>query len=217
MVMENVEVLMVDGVAVREQDDNHNRKAATIQLLIRSSQFEALNTAKYLGKLNVSLRPTADNGETNSEDLTDNGDAFLDWVKSAVTDEGAAPKTVTVEPKPTQTTMPSAPKKKMMVISPSGAEAYVWNEDGDIPQKVDSIDGQNGSAGSSSYGSAFGASSESPNSQGLTSGWFGMGSNGRTVQVGSRRPIQLPMTKRRRSPVLTTKTIVVPHQALPSS
>ncbi len=46
LVMENVEVLMVDGVAVRDQEEGNSRRAGTIQLLIRASQYEALNTAR---------------------------------------------------------------------------------------------------------------------------------------------------------------------------
>ena len=58
LVMENVEVLMVDGVAIREQEEGHSKKAGTIQLLIRSSQYPALNTAKNLGKTNAIIAST---------------------------------------------------------------------------------------------------------------------------------------------------------------
>ncbi len=167
MVMENVEVLMVDGVAVRDQDEGHNKKAATMQLLIRSSQFEALNTARYLGKLNVSLRPTQEVGDTEVE--TDNGDAFLDWVRTAVNDEGSAPKPVVVAERKTPTR--NVPKNKMLVISPNGTESYVWDKAGEIPRRQETVEGQNASTAPL----ITEGSPDPSNSQSLTSGmvWDG--------------------------------------------
>ncbi len=166
MVMENVEVLMVDGVATRDQDEAHNKKAATIQLLIRSSQFEALNTARYLGKLSVSLRPSQEAEGTEFE--TDNGEVFLAWVRTAVNEEESAPQPVTIE---TTTPVRKAPKNKMLVISPNGTEAYVWDNEKEIPRKLEANDPSNASG----LNSSTEGSPESSNSQGLTSGmiWDG--------------------------------------------
>jgi Flp pilus assembly protein CpaB len=172
MVMENVEVLMVDGVAVRDQDENANRKAGTIQLLIRASQFEALNTAKYLGKLNVSLRPAAEKIEGEAGEVTDNGDAFLDWVKVAVAEEGGSPaKSLAAETKISAKSMPSQPKNRMLVFSPTGTESYVWNDENELPQKVD----PNATTARENASYSYESSSESSNTQGLTSGmvWDG--------------------------------------------
>jgi pilus assembly protein CpaB len=168
MVMENVEVLMVDGVAVREQDEGHNKKAATMQLLIRSSQFEALNTARYLGKLNVSLRPTQDVGGAEVE--TDNGDAFLQWVRTAVNEEESIPKQEVASETKKQATR-AVPKNKMLVISPNGTESYVWNDEGEIPRREETSTEQNASTADHSVE----GSPEPSNSQSLTSGmvWDG--------------------------------------------
>jgi pilus assembly protein CpaB len=167
MVMENLEVLMVDGVATREQDEAHNKRAATIQLLISSSQFEALNTARYLGKLSVSLRPTQ---EAEGKDFeTDNGEDFLAWVRTAVNDaESTNPQPAATEP---AAPARKAPKNKMLVISPNGTEAYVWDDEKEIPRKQETVDPSNASTSSSSSV----GSPESSNSQGLTSGmvWDG--------------------------------------------
>ncbi len=135
LVMENVEVLMVDGVAVREHDEGPSKKAGTIQLLIRSSQYEALNTAKNLGKLTLSLRPPAEND--GSEQETDNGEEFLAWVKNSVRDEAstvAAP--AVAQPAVVATPRKETPRKRMVIFSPSGSETYAWSKDDEIPKKL---------------------------------------------------------------------------------
>lgn len=132
LVMENVEVLMVDGIAVREQEEGPSKKAGTIQLLIRSSQYEALNTAKNLGKLTLSLRPPEAEDDESSQ-KPDNGEDFLAWVKTSVKEETPAPAVEPVAAKPKK----ESPKKKMTVISPSGTEVYVWSKEDGFPQKLD--------------------------------------------------------------------------------
>ncbi len=82
--MENVEVLMVDGIAVRDQEEGPSKRAATIQLLVRSNQYEALNTAANLGRLRLSLRPPE---EMLNDTKTDTGENFLAWVKSTIGEE----------------------------------------------------------------------------------------------------------------------------------
>jgi pilus assembly protein CpaB len=172
LVMENVEVLMVDGVAVRDQEDGPSKKAGTIQLLIRSSQYEALNTAKNLGKLTLSLRPSS--GDESIDQKTDNGEDFLEWVKSSVRDENA-PNTPVVEqtvvaPPPRK----EPPKKRMTIISPNGTETYAWSSDGEVPKKMET-DGKSGDSGQIGDGSGNPSPSDPSNSQSLTGGmvWDG--------------------------------------------
>ncbi len=170
LVMENVEVLMVDGVAVRDREDGLSKKAGTIQLLIRSSQYEALNTAKNLGKLTLSLRPvSADDG---GEEQTDNGDAFLAWVKNTVRDENppVVVEQVVAAPPPRK----DPPKKRMTIISPSGSETYAWSSDGEVPKKLE-IDEQSANSGQNSGTDTSSSPSEPSNSQSLSGGmvWDG--------------------------------------------
>lgn len=171
LVMENVEVLMVDGVAVREHEEGPSKRAGTIQLMIRSSQYEALNTAKNLGKLTLSLRPPAADDSENQE--TDNGEDFLAWVKNSVRDDSpiTPPVVETVVAAPTRK---EPPKKRMMIISPSGTETYAWSSDDEVPKKMSTDEKSEDLVpdGESQPGSG---PSESSNSQSLTGGmvWDG--------------------------------------------
>jgi len=171
-VMENVEVLMVDGVAVREQEEGPSKRAGTIQLLIRSSQYEALNTAKNLGKLTLSLRPPQADDDSNQQ--PDNGENFLEWVKSSVREEApvaAAP--VIIEPV-LAPARKEPPKKKMVIFTQSGTETYTWTKDDEIPQK--SSDDAKVDSEASEEGLVPGSSPPtSSNSQGLPNGmvWDG--------------------------------------------
>jgi pilus assembly protein CpaB len=171
LVMENVEVLMVDGVAVRDHEDGPSKKAGTIQLLIRSSQYEALNTAKNLGKLTLSLRPSsADDG---TDQKTDNGEDFLEWVKSAVRDENAPAPTVVEQVVVAAPPRKELPKKRMTIISPNGTETYAWSSDDEVPKKMENEE-KSGDADLSGGNSVLGPS-EPSNSQSLTGGmvWDG--------------------------------------------
>jgi pilus assembly protein CpaB len=133
-VMENVEVFMVDGIAVRGEDSEKMKQASVIQLLIQSSQFEALNTAENLGKLKLSLTPPQVDEKDKSR--TDNGEQFLDWAKKAVV-ENVLPTAGVMTPAAAEPMQPRA-SKKMVVISQSGAQTYEWHRDGDFPQMVNS-------------------------------------------------------------------------------
>lgn len=172
LVMENVEVLMVDGVAVRDQEEGPSKRAGTIQLLIRASQYEALNTAKNLGKLTLSLRPPA--ADDGSDQETDNGEDFLAWVKNSVTTDESVSAPTIVEPVATTPTRREPPKKRMTIILPSGTETYAWSSDDEVPKKLSNEEKSEDleQDGESEPGSG---PSDSSNSQSLTGGmvWDG--------------------------------------------
>jgi len=171
-VMENVEVFMVDGIAVRGEDSEKLKQASVIQLLIQSSQFEALNTAENLGKLKLSLTPPQ--GEDSDKKGTDNGEQFLEWARKAVVE--AVPPTSGIS-EPVKATPVQLPTKKMVIITPTGTEVYQWQNDGDLPEKAT---GENASNNVASTGLAntqiSGAAPQgSPNPQSSSSGmiWDG--------------------------------------------
>jgi pilus assembly protein CpaB len=180
LVMENVEVLMVDGIAVRDYEEGYQKRATTIQLLIQASQYEALNTATHLGKLTVSLRPASDRDD--EVPLTDNGDEFLGWVKSAVSDDSpaaayVAPMAAAIDVM--QTFVPPTPapqaKKKMVVIYPSGTETYAWEDEGELPVRENGgLGGTAEESGNSAFSAPAGPQS-SASSQSLPGGmvWDG--------------------------------------------
>ncbi|MDZ4851805.1 MAG: Flp pilus assembly protein CpaB [Pirellulaceae bacterium] len=175
LVMENVEVLMVDGIAVREHEEGPSKRAGTIQLLIRSSQYEALNTAKNLGRLTLALRPLASDDEANQK--TDNGDDFLAWVRSSVQDE-VPQQAATLVTEPTIVASPSkkqAPKKRMVVFSPNATDTYAWSNDDEIPQKVIEASKEEEETLKANAEIDDASPSDSSNSQGLPNGmvWDG--------------------------------------------
>jgi len=172
LVMENVEVFMVDGIAVRGEDTEKLKQASVIQLLIQSSQFEALNTAENLGKLKLSLTPPQANESNDSR--TDNGEQFLDWAKKAVVDN-VSPIAGVPEPIKGNPSEPR-PRKKMVVISPNGTEVYEWDTDGDLPEKSAGDNASSGSSSGSSNSMVSGSPPQgSPNPQSPSSGmiWDG--------------------------------------------
>jgi len=172
-VMENVEVFMVDGIAVRGEDSEKLKQASVIQLLIQSSQFEALNTAENLGKLKLSLTPPQ--ADEKNKIRTDNGEQFLEWAKKAVVDNvsptNGALTQVAMEPVQTRAS------NKMVVISSSGAETYEWHQDGDIPEKVSggTSTASQPSSGSSNTRVSGDTPYDSPNPQSSSTGmvWDG--------------------------------------------
>lgn len=133
MVMENVEVFMVDGVAIREEEAGQ-KKASVIQLLIRASQYEALNTAAHLGKLKLSLTPPQSE-EDQANRQTDNGDDFLKWVKTATKEDAPVLSNIPV-PQPAMPAQPTGKQRQMLIISPTNTETYEWSKDGELPTKV---------------------------------------------------------------------------------
>ncbi|MCY2974182.1 MAG: Flp pilus assembly protein CpaB [Planctomycetota bacterium] len=174
LVIENVEVFMVDGIAVRGEETEKLKQASVIQLLIRSSQFEALNTAENLGKLKLSLTPPQ--ADEKDKDKTDNGEQFLEWARSAVVE--AAPPTTVAVPQYAMEPVQTRAAKKMVVISPAGTETYEWDRDGDLPLKVsgDSIANAQSFAGTSNSRASGDTPYDSPNPQSSSTGmiWDGM-------------------------------------------
>jgi pilus assembly protein CpaB len=81
-ILQNVQVLMVDGIAVRPSEVDGRKSAKTCQLLIKDSQYEALTTAANLGKLRLAMCGL--NINEISEGKADNGEEFLAWVEDSV-------------------------------------------------------------------------------------------------------------------------------------
>ncbi len=140
LIVENVTVKAVDGNAVRDNGEQGGKAIKSIQLLIRDSQYEAVNTATNLGKLRVALRPPSDDDQVSDEGA--NGSSFLNWIKSVekTADSptaGASPKQPVFDP----LTLPPAPAKnenagEMVVISPSSISKYRWQDETDMPELV---------------------------------------------------------------------------------
>jgi pilus assembly protein CpaB len=174
LVIENVEVFMVDGIAVRGEETEKLKQASVIQLLIRSSQFEALNTAENLGKLKLSLTPPQ--ADEKDKDKTDNGEQFLEWARSAVVE--AAPPTTVAVPQYVMEPVQTRAAKKMIIISPAGTETYEWDRDGELPLKVTGESDANAQsfAGTPSARVPGDTPYDSPNPQSSSTGmiWDGM-------------------------------------------
>ncbi len=132
-VMENLEVVMIDGVAVIDAEATKQKKSSTIQLLVRDSQYVVLDTASNLGKLRLALRPptkVAVNGES-----TDDGEKFISWLKESEASpvEKAVPDSIV-------STTPSQAEKsehEMVIVSPTKSTLYRWTKNQLMPQKVD--------------------------------------------------------------------------------
>lgn len=80
-VIENLEVVMIDGVAVVDPEATSQKKSSTIQLLVKDSQYIVLDTAANLGKLRLALCPPEQ--VMNSPGREDNGEDFMDWLKQS--------------------------------------------------------------------------------------------------------------------------------------
>lgn len=142
-ILQNIQVLMVDGVAVRANDENGRKiSAKTCQLLIKDSQYEALTTAANLGKLRLAMCGL--NVNEISDAKVENGEEFLEWVEDSVSGNNSptagAPK---FEPEvfvsaPAEPPAPPEPAKEehsMIVYSGGMAHEYRWQDDG-IPMEV---------------------------------------------------------------------------------
>ena len=134
-ILENVTVLMVDGVAVREIDDGKH-SARTIQLLVKDSQYEPLTTAANLGKLRLALCGLQ-SGDASA--LTDDGKAFMSWVAEAVRKDGkptdGAPELPPITMPVYTAAAPEAPlpaEHEIVVYSGSGVRQFRWRE-GEMP------------------------------------------------------------------------------------
>ena len=81
-VMENLEVVMIDGVAVVDIEATTPKKTNTMQLLVKDTQYVVLDTASNLanGKLRLALRPRE---QVASENTLDDGKSFMSWLKES--------------------------------------------------------------------------------------------------------------------------------------
>jgi hypothetical protein len=81
-VMENLEVVMIDGVAVVDIEATTPKKTNTMQLLVKDTQYAVLDTASNLanGKLRLALRPRE---QVASESTLDDGKSFMSWLKES--------------------------------------------------------------------------------------------------------------------------------------
>ena len=84
-VIENLEVVMIDGVAIVDPEATSSKKPSTIQLLVKDSQYIVLDTAANLGKLRLALCPPQQ--ASNTPALDDNGEEFMEWLKQSETSE----------------------------------------------------------------------------------------------------------------------------------
>jgi pilus assembly protein CpaB len=81
-VMGNLEVVMIDGVAVVDIEATAPKKTNTMQLLVKDTQYVVLDTASNLanGKLRLALRPRE---QVASENTLDDGTSFMSWLKES--------------------------------------------------------------------------------------------------------------------------------------
>ena len=134
-VMENLEVWMVDGIAVidPEQPANARRSSSTFQLLVRDKQYTVLDTAQNLGKLRVALRPPQQDEQGNNK--LDEGDNFLSWLKSS---EIAKPSEARFASEDAFAPPPSnRVEHEMTIITPEGSNRFQWKQGEKSPQRVE--------------------------------------------------------------------------------
>ena len=152
-IVENVVVKAVDGNAVRDNGEQGPKTTKTIQLMIRESQFEVLNTASNLGKLKVALRGVASNEGDGSEEF-DNGENFIAWLKTA--EKLDEPKQTETKKELFQPVLAVARNEdkspEMVVISPAGVQRYRFGKKNELPElvtpeKKDSLNGTTSFAG----------------------------------------------------------------------
>ena len=137
-VMENLEVVMIDGNAIVDPDASKQKQSNTIQLLVKDSQYIVLDTAANLGKLRLALRPPTHS--SSGQNVPDEGEKFIGWLKeSEAPAETPAPEKAIVEsplvaPSPTDE---KANKHEMVIVSNSKSTLYRFNEGKGLPQKID--------------------------------------------------------------------------------
>ncbi|MCY2984371.1 MAG: Flp pilus assembly protein CpaB [Planctomycetota bacterium] len=134
-VMENLEVVMIDGVAFAESDATKQKKPSTIQLLVKDSQYIVLDTASNLGKLRLALRPSGKQ-ETNIE--SDDGGKFLAWLNEPEETPSQKPTPEPIEELIAVIPEPEKPEKhEMVIVSSTKTTLYRFNEGQRLPQKFD--------------------------------------------------------------------------------
>lgn len=133
-VMENLEVWMVDGIAMIDPEaaPSARRSSSTFQLLVKDKQYTVLDTAQNLGKLRVALRPPRKDDE--SKDRLDEGENFLSWLKTS-----EASKTVerTASSEDDYVPVASRVEHEMTIVTPDGTNKFQWKQGDKSPQKVE--------------------------------------------------------------------------------
>lgn len=126
-VMENLEVVMIDGVAVVDPEATTQKKSSTIQLLVKDSQYVVLDTAANLGRLRLALRPPEPVGSVSNH--MDDGENFMTWLNKEY--EGIQAEKSEKEVKPvaeTKSLVSVKPQKEvtheMVIISPTKTTKY---------------------------------------------------------------------------------------------
>lgn len=132
-VMRNVKVHGINGVTIRDSDENNAAKNTTFQLLVKESQLETLTLANKLGELQLNLRPF---GEEENEGRPDNGDAFMNWISENEKPEPPAVLTSITSPLIEAPEEPTA-KHEMAVITPNGVVRWQWNDMNSLPTQVE--------------------------------------------------------------------------------
>ncbi len=133
-VMENLEVVMVDGVAIIDPEAARQQKSTTIQMLVKDSQYIVLDTAANLGKLRLALRPpTQVTALKNAE--PDDGEKFLSWLKESGAETQDKP--VIEKPAIAQTAQDVPNKHEMLIVTPNKSTMYRFPEGQTNPQKVE--------------------------------------------------------------------------------
>ena len=132
-VMENLEVVMIDGVAIADPDASKQKKSTTIQMLVKDSQYIVLDTAANLGKLRLALRPPAQVAAKGGE--IDDGEQFLSWLKES--DTKSEEKIIADSPVLPQSSSESPDKHDILIITPNKSTLYRFMQGQSNPQKVD--------------------------------------------------------------------------------
>lgn len=133
-VMENLEVVMIDGVAIVDPDVSKQKKSSTIQMLVKDSQYIVLDTASNLGKLRLALRPPA-KVAASKDAAPDDGENFISWLKESESTPEVKP--VVDTPALPQTNREVPEKHEMVIITPNKSTLYRFMEGQTNPQKVD--------------------------------------------------------------------------------
>ena len=138
-VMENLEVVMIDGNAIVDPEATKQKKSSTIQLLVKDSQYIVLDTASNLGKLRLALRPP--NQSQGNREQTDDGEKFISWLKESeapAQENQSNEKTIVESPMLAPASVEEKPEKHDMVIVTSNKSTlFRFSEGRSMPQKID--------------------------------------------------------------------------------
>ena len=148
-VLENIEVLMVDGVASvdLEAQDAVKKSVRTIQLLVKDKQYSVLDTASHLGKLRLALRPPEKDEITANN--VDDGEEFMSWLNEVEQGDKELPKAellVTAKAAPEvapERPAPPADQHMMTILTPESVSKYRWKDGSELPEKIEAgVDGK---------------------------------------------------------------------------